>query len=331
MLTLTHQIPRLAADPASPAHGQSWYNTTTGTFKFCQGGVVSVLGGGSSAWGGITGTLSAQTDLQAALDGKQAAAAVLTATTAAFTTAQETKLAGVATGATANAPDAALRDRATHTGTQAASTITGLAAVATSGTFASLTATPTTLAGYGISGAGLMVTGGAGTWARLFGATAASNSIYGAAIILTPFYLPAPLTLDQLGCEITTAGASGVVGDLCIYDSDPAKSRPRNLLAATAAFAADVPGAKTAAISGGAVAIPQGVIWLGIRVSGQCSWRQAQNLAVIGGDAAPIVAPTTLASLVRYITWGSAPPSTWTYSASERHLIAAHVFWGRQA
>src|SRR5688572_10208513 len=30
-------------------------------------------GGGSSAWGGITGTLSAQTDLQTALDGKEAA------------------------------------------------------------------------------------------------------------------------------------------------------------------------------------------------------------------------------------------------------------------
>lgn len=38
----------------------------------------------------------------------------------------ETKLAGIATGATANAADAALRDRATHTGVQAISTVTGL-------------------------------------------------------------------------------------------------------------------------------------------------------------------------------------------------------------
>jgi hypothetical protein len=49
--------------------------------------------------------------------------AAISSTTAAFTTAQETKLSGVATGATANAADSALRDRATHTGTQAASTI----------------------------------------------------------------------------------------------------------------------------------------------------------------------------------------------------------------
>lgn len=49
-----------------------------------------------------------------------------------------TKLAGIAAGATANATDAQLRDRATHTGTQAASTITGLASIATSGSASDL-------------------------------------------------------------------------------------------------------------------------------------------------------------------------------------------------
>lgn len=59
--------------------------------------------------------------------------------TTAFTGTLKTKLDGVATGATANATDAQLRDRSTHTGTQAAGTITGLAAVATSGSAADLT------------------------------------------------------------------------------------------------------------------------------------------------------------------------------------------------
>ncbi len=40
--------------------------------------------------------------------------------------AMKTKLDGIATGATANATDAQLRDRTTHTGTQAISTVTGL-------------------------------------------------------------------------------------------------------------------------------------------------------------------------------------------------------------
>lgn len=52
--------------------------------------------------------------------------------------ADKTKLDGVATGATANATDAQLRDRATHTGTQAAGTVTGLATVATSGSASDL-------------------------------------------------------------------------------------------------------------------------------------------------------------------------------------------------
>ncbi len=45
-----------------------------------------------------------------------------------MTAADKTKLDGVATGATANATDAQLRDRSTHTGTQAISTVTGLQA-----------------------------------------------------------------------------------------------------------------------------------------------------------------------------------------------------------
>lgn len=43
-----------------------------------------------------------------------------------MTSAERTKLAGVATGATANSTDASLRDRANHTGAQSISTVTGL-------------------------------------------------------------------------------------------------------------------------------------------------------------------------------------------------------------
>lgn len=98
------------------------------------GEIVSLSGSANAAWGGITGTLSSQTDLQNALNAKsdtshnhngvyQPLATVLTNTTASFTTAQESKLAGIASGATANSADATLLARANHTGTQAASTI----------------------------------------------------------------------------------------------------------------------------------------------------------------------------------------------------------------
>ena len=57
-----------------------------------------------------------------------------------LTPAQVRTLINVADGATANATDAALRDRATHTGTQGVGTITGLAAIATSGSATDLSA-----------------------------------------------------------------------------------------------------------------------------------------------------------------------------------------------
>lgn len=60
-------------------------------------------------------------------------------TNKAYTATEQAKLAGVQAGATANATDAQLRDRSTHTGTQTASTITGLAAVATSGSASDIT------------------------------------------------------------------------------------------------------------------------------------------------------------------------------------------------
>lgn len=70
--------------------------------------------------------------------------------------ADKTKLDGIASGATANSPDATLLNRANHTGTQAISTVSGLqtaldakantadlATVATSGSYADLTDQPT--------------------------------------------------------------------------------------------------------------------------------------------------------------------------------------------
>lgn len=48
--------------------------------------------------------------------------------TNAFSDSEKTKLAGIADGATANATDAQLRDRATHTGTQDIASVAGLQA-----------------------------------------------------------------------------------------------------------------------------------------------------------------------------------------------------------
>ena len=59
-----------------------------------------------------------------------------------YTQTEKTKLAGIAAGATANSSDATLLNRANHTGTQAANTITGLADVAISGSYNDLSNKP---------------------------------------------------------------------------------------------------------------------------------------------------------------------------------------------
>jgi hypothetical protein len=89
--------------------GDLYISGTSLYFRDATGALTDLTGagpGGASAWGDITGTLADQTDLDTALDGKQPLAAVLTGTTASFTTADETKLDGIATGATVGAPAA---------------------------------------------------------------------------------------------------------------------------------------------------------------------------------------------------------------------------------
>lgn len=119
-----------AADPASPTDGQLWYNSTTATFRKRQNGATSDFsGGGSSSWGAITGTLSTQTDLQAALNGKAAAshAHVLADISDVSITAANLNALDDAANTALHFHDSD-RARANHTGTQTASTISDFSA-----------------------------------------------------------------------------------------------------------------------------------------------------------------------------------------------------------
>lgn len=98
----------------------------------------TAIGAGTSSFSGaysaLTGTPTIPTTFDNLTDGT---------TNKAFTSSLKTKLDGIASGATANDTDANLKARANHTGTQAASTITGLATVATTGAYADLSGKPT--------------------------------------------------------------------------------------------------------------------------------------------------------------------------------------------
>jgi Protein of unknown function (DUF2793) len=86
------------AEPAAPVNGQLWYNSTSGKFRARQNGTsVDMIGGGAggSAWGAITGTLSAQSDLQTALNAKLNTADVNAVTDARIAAASVNALADV--------------------------------------------------------------------------------------------------------------------------------------------------------------------------------------------------------------------------------------------
>lgn len=90
------------------------------------------LAAGDIAGLGSAATMSASSFATAAQGGKADSALQPNAGLAAIDSAASTKLAGIQAGATANATDAQLRDRATHTGTQPVASIAGFNAAAAS-------------------------------------------------------------------------------------------------------------------------------------------------------------------------------------------------------
>jgi hypothetical protein len=124
--------------------GLSQSNLSTSDLEILAYNAGSTPGGGGSTWGSITGTVGDQADLMSLFSGKADKTVTVngkpisanltlnlddladTATRVAMAPSERTKLSGVASGATANATDANLLNRANHTGTQAISTVTNL-------------------------------------------------------------------------------------------------------------------------------------------------------------------------------------------------------------
>jgi len=105
------------------------------------GGGVSVTGGPTTPTVTIPGAdlaYTAATRLLASSTGADVTLPLAGADDGLMSAADKSKLTSIATGATANSSDAILLARSNHTGTQAATTITGLATIATSGSAADL-------------------------------------------------------------------------------------------------------------------------------------------------------------------------------------------------
>ncbi|MFM9826433.1 hypothetical protein, partial [Flavobacterium sp.] len=132
-------------------------------------------------------------------DNKQPIADVLSNTTASFTTANETKLDGIATGATANDTDANLKARANHTGTQTASTISDLNSVSRAQTEAEL-----------LAGANITITpSGTGASRQLTIASTGGSSAIGAFKMLANNTNASAVPTEQVYKDVAEQSLSG--------------------------------------------------------------------------------------------------------------------------
>lgn len=139
--------------PVDPASTLLWIDTSTGVVSYWNEssdqwvspfGGVSLDGAGGGGATNLSFTRDATSVTVASDTGTDAALpAATTSLAGVLTAADKSKLDGIASGATANSTDAHLLNRANHTGTQSAATITGLATVATSGAYSDLTGRPT--------------------------------------------------------------------------------------------------------------------------------------------------------------------------------------------
>ncbi|TXG77816.1 hypothetical protein E6P97_00960 [Patescibacteria group bacterium] len=206
--------------------GTGWYPAPDDTSSGGGGGNTNL----SASANATSVTVLSDTGTDATL------AAATTSIAGVMTAADKTKLDGVATGATANATNAQLRDRSTHTGTQAISTVSGLqsaldgkqaagdyvetgdlATVATTGDYNNLTNRPTiptalgTLTDVSTTGAtdGQVLKYNSGSWSP-----APDNTAGGATNLTASVNATTATVLSDTGTDATipaaTTSAAGV-------------------------------------------------------------------------------------------------------------------------
>ena len=148
--------------------------------------------------------------------------------------AAATKLAGIATSATANSTDAQLRDRSTHTGTQAASSITG--AISSSG----LTMATARILGRGTAGTGALEEIQIGSNLSLSAGVLSAAVTGGGGGTVTSVGLSLPALFSVTGSPVTTTGT--LAATLATQSANQVLAGPTTGAAAAPAFRALVAG-----------------------------------------------------------------------------------------
>lgn len=229
-------------------------------------------------------------------------------------------------------------DRARHTGTQLAATIsdfataadarvaagiTGKADLAHTHAFADLTAKPTTIAGYGITDAlekrprgFLLPTSGEWIYTAAGFVLGSNNTLSNNSHVQYIWTPDVDFTASDVAINVVTAGAAGSLAKITIYDTD-ADGKPNALLLTTGTMDCASTGVKTVACAQSFTGGRQYVI--GVRASTTTTFAVSgwdrPVVPIINGGASPVV--STRNTISRSATFASDTQDPWVWSPSE--------------
>ncbi len=117
---------------------------------------------------------------------------------------------------------------------------------------------------------------------------------------LLPFYVPVPRAIDRVGCNVTTAGTSGHVARLGIYNASPTTGMPTTVFLDAGTVAVGTTGVKEVTLT----ATLHGLYWLGLTA------QSGTFVSVATAQSALIAGATTAAgSLAFVLNYGSVDPT----------------------
>jgi hypothetical protein len=156
------------------------------------------------------------------------------------------------------------------------------------------------------------------------GTKATTSTFANGAMRLSPIWVPEPVTLDRIGCEITAASTDvGATARLVIY-TDTGQIRPDVVLLNAGTVAADSTGVKEITIS---QALSPGTYWLGAVIQGaptSTPTLRAADERVVPAYIFPAGPSGTLAAQADNTVTG-ALPSPWTSSGSSGGMVRVFV------
>ena len=230
-----------------------------------------------------------------------------------FTSADKSKLDRIAENATANSTDSQLRERSTHTGTQAISTISGLQAALTT-----VNDTLTAVSAFASPNAGGIVPGR--YYDNATTSVVSSNSTSGIdRVEMAPFITSRPLRVDQIGFAVVTAG-SAAYGRAFVYGCG-ADGWPSDLLF-EGATDLDL---NSANFRGHTLASPitfeaNKVYWVGWRFGAATTYAVLRGINVSSAPNLGLAASSNnnyLTVLRRTIPFATRLPATWGFVESD--------------